>query len=817
MFAVIDGKKIEFSSIDTILSVATANGINIPTLCYDKRFPHYTACFICVVKDLKTGKLLPSCSSLISDGMEISSSSDEVKKYRKLALELLLSEHDADCFSPCKTSCPAGIDARDYILFAKNNDDVDGFLKVREKNPLVGVVGRVCPAFCEKDCSRNEIDEAVGIRLIKRSLGDAIYDKRDAELFEKEKGLIKKASASKKIAIIGGGPAGLSCAYYLCLNGHKPVIYDENKELGGMLRYSIPEYRLPRKALDKEINSIMRLGVEAKMQVRVDKTKLEELKNIYDAVVVCVGTWKESAIGLDEQKFNNVHSALSFLKRVSLGEKIVPGKRAVVIGGGNSAVDSARTLLRLGFNDVGLYYRRTREQMPADHVEIEEALHEGVRLYELVAPVELKDKKISFNVMELSCELDSSGRKKVCETGKKIEKDFEILVYAIGQKAETDILSVEGIIPCGDAKNGATTVIEAVADGRRVAYGLEKTFNDELSFYSQREKGALSKTLPSYEKTDRNKAVTRDVSNRIKDFGEAELGFTPSGCVKEAERCINCGCGAIEDCSLRDLSVEYGADPVRYKADLSTGGEKAFVDDTTKLLIHEPSKCIKCGTCVRVCKNIAGVTALSFIGRGFNSKIAAGPTASINESTCILCGMCIDSCPTGALLENTDAVIRSGVKEEVKECEGCILKCKIRYGFSNGKVFRARSYDTPICSVGRWGWVDGYKRAANYYSGNVSDKRIDLHSLNVQSSEVLKKADLVVCLTYDPSKDNPRVAYELKIIKDSGISVMLVQDLTGVDLSKASYPVVIFSYFTVPRLDELRRFSAVIPVYYQRS
>ncbi|HOW17225.1 MAG TPA: 2Fe-2S iron-sulfur cluster-binding protein, partial [bacterium] len=153
MFVIIDGKKIEFSSVCTIMELAEKNGIEIPSLCYDKRFPHYTSCFVCMVKDLRTGRFLPSCSANVVDGMEISTKDEEVIKYRKLALDLLLSEHDADCFSPCKTSCPAGIDVRDYIILAKNSSDLDGFIRIREKNPFVSVVGRVCPAFCEKDCS----------------------------------------------------------------------------------------------------------------------------------------------------------------------------------------------------------------------------------------------------------------------------------------------------------------------------------------------------------------------------------------------------------------------------------------------------------------------------------------------------------------------------------------------------------------------------------------------------------------------------------------------------------------------------------------
>lgn len=803
MYAVIDGKKIEFSKTDTILSVANNNGIEIPTLCNDKRFPHYTSCFICIVQDLKTGKLIPSCSASIYDKMEISTNNEEVRKYRKLALELLLSEHDADCFSPCKTSCPAGIDARDYILFAKDKKDLSGFLKVREKNPLVSIVGRVCPAFCQKDCSRNEIDETLSIRLIKKTLGDTVYQQHRMELFDIEKTLIKKLVTPKKVAIIGGGPCGLSCAYYLRMNGHYPTIYDENPALGGMLRYSIPEYRLPREILDKEIDSILQLGIEVKVSTKVDGTKLSELKKEHDAVVVCIGTWKESGLGLGEDKFSNVYSALSFLKIVSENKKTVSGKKAIVIGGGNSAVDSARTLLRLGFSDVSLSYRRTKEQMPASPEEVQDALKEGVKLYELVAPTELQNKKISFSVMELSCELDSSGRKKVCETGKKIEKEFDVLVYAVGQKAETELLSTQGVLICGDAKNGASTVIEAVADGRKAAFSLETCFIDELSFYSQRQSKTLPKELLSYAKLDQVHSIHRDPLERIKDFKEAELGFTPALCSNEAERCLNCGCGAIEDCTLRDLSIEYNAEALKYKDQRGTGGNTTFVDETTKYIIHEQSKCIKCGTCVRVCKNVAGVSAVSFIGRGFNSKIAAGPTESLIDSSCILCGMCIDSCPTGALLENTDHVVRSKITQELRECDLCELRCKLNYGISNGEVFRARSYDTPICFAGRWGWK--FKPC----------ELVDLKGLKIAKASELGVAKLIICLVKDQRTDNPRMKYELDKALERGAKVIFRTSLDMSDPEIEQDALVVIDYLETLKHYDLKGFR-VLPVYWTK-
>ncbi|HOW16611.1 MAG TPA: 4Fe-4S binding protein, partial [bacterium] len=356
----------------------------------------------------------------------------------------------------------------------------------------------------------------------------------------------------------------------------------------------------------------------------------------------------------------------------------------------------------------------------------------------------------------------------------------------------------EKVLLCGDAKNGATSVIEAVSDGRKLALSFCMS-NDELAFYSERQKGILVNDLSSYVSLKSHEAIHRLPEKRIKDFSEAELGFTELTCTKEAERCLDCGCSSIQDCSLRELSLEYKAEPYKFKVNGSTGGEKHFIDDSIGLFTYEASKCIKCGTCVRVCDKVAGVKAISFMGRGFDSKIASAPKSDINSSTCILCGMCIDSCPTGALVEHISDFKREQLKEEVRECDQCILKCKLLCVLDDkGTVIRARSYDTPICSIGRWG--------RGHYRGKTSNRTVDLSDLNVSGIEVLSKATSVLCLNYDPYKDNPRMAYELNKLSP--------EILNSKD---ASQTVVIFNYFDPPTKHELKTAFAIIPVYYSGS
>ena len=834
----IDKKQFEFIDGETVLQVARKNGIQIPSLCFDERFKPQTTCFICIVKDQKTNRIVPSCSVKALDGMSIITDDEEIRKYRKMALELLLSEHDADCFSPCKTSCPAGIDVRDYILFSREGQELDGFMTVRKKNPLVASVGRVCPAFCEDDCSRTNIDETVNIRLLKRYLADSVYDDLYEKLLLIERSAIAKPRSLKNIAIVGAGPAGLSASYYLRMAGHNVSLYDSNPELGGMLRYSIPSYRLPKEVLDKEINSITRLGVEVFNNYRVDVAELKKISQANDHVLLSIGTWKETPLGLEEGAYVNIVPAVSFLKNVYEKKTLSVGNEVVVIGGGNSAIDAARVCRRMGAK-VCLVYRRTRKEMPAHHFEIEDALKEGVELFELMSPFELIASKtngiarsIKFRKMIISDELDKSGRRKIKDTDDFKVFDFDTLVYAIGQKIEPELaeninsMGFKNVLLCGDARSGASTVIEAVADGRKAAEKILGNTKDELVFYSLREKGVLA--FSNYEKQERIIPKQLNASERIYNFKEVECPYAKDMAVKESERCINCGCSALDECELRKYSIDYNADPNKFKhisqddKRISTGIVPAFSDQSLKYMVHEPSKCIKCGKCISVCNDVAGAQALSFIGRGLEVVLSSNTKNIISESSCTLCGMCIDSCPTGSLAEYLPNSKWTGFEERIAECRGCYLKCNIKYAYSSKKIFRARSYDTPICSIGRWGWVDNYEHPEKYYTNKIKvNKKPLLDTNKIIDGDFLKLADIVLCLNYVESSDNPRLVYELDLLKEKGVSVLnlaITKEL--LDLNAYLRPVLVFNYFNyepellkslVDRIPNLN----LLPIYYK--
>jgi formate dehydrogenase major subunit len=809
MNILIDGKKYSFKENETILEVCKRNGINIPTLCFNKKFPPNSSCFVCIVEDLTSKTLIPSCSTNARDGMKISTDSDTVKKYRRMAIELLLSEHDANCFSPCKVTCPAGIDVRDYIMYQRNSDSLHSFLKIRKKNPFVTSIGRVCPARCENDCSRNVIDQNVDIRLIKRFVGDDVYKNKKEELLKIEKSLIKEKN-DMKVAIIGGGPSGLSAAYYFLLQGSKVEIFEREEFLGGMLRYSIPSYRLPKDILKTEIDSIINLGVKVHRNFNVDEKVFKKFKKDFDKVVIATGTWKDSTMRLGEENYENSMSALEFLKKVNKGDVLTFGKRVVVVGGGNSAIDSARTLLRLGL-DVSLIYRRTKKEMPALEHEITDAINEGVKLIELLSPNKLiieNDKLtgVSFEKMVLLDEKDQSGRNKIKGTGRFYNFNFDTLIYAIGQKKDNDFEIKDNVYICGDALTGASTAIEAIASGKKLVDSIFNNFN-ELSFCSKREDKLLKEK--KYEKKEKEKINLKDFKNSNDKFVEVEEGLKDINF--STQRCIDCGCEDIDFCKLRDYSIKYGAKEDTYKSK-NMKKVKYFVDDSMKYMTLNQSKCVKCGTCINVCEKEVGASAINFINRGLDVKVAGSINENLKESDCIMCGMCIDTCPTGAISESINDFNWNKGKTEIKKCDGCILECNLELIYDeSGRVARVRSHDTPICAIGRWGNTKDYKNLREIYKGKINNNLPSLEGFNILELKSLSNFSKIYVLD-DPKPLNPRMTYEMRKLKN----LEYVSDINSLVLK--SNDLVILNYFNLTSdvLEKLKNVS-IFPFFYRKK
>lgn len=327
----IDGKEVEAQQGQTILEVAEENGISIPTLCYHEEISKTTSCFLCMVKDKNTENYIPSCSVEITDGMDIDASSDDIFEMRQTALNLLLSEHTGDCEAPCTMACPAGIQIEEYLRAARKGDFLEALKIIKERLPLPMSIGRVCPRFCEQDCRRNVLDEtAVNINDVKRFVADKHYEDYLEELPKLK---------DKKVAIVGAGPAGYSIAYFLRLKGIRSDIYDKMPKPGGMLRYGIPEYRLPKDILDTELAHFDKMGgisVYCNQELGKD-IKLDKLKKEYDSVAVTIGSWTSRSMRTDGEEL--AEGGIDYLQKLALNDwkREDPGE-TIIIGGGNTAM-----------------------------------------------------------------------------------------------------------------------------------------------------------------------------------------------------------------------------------------------------------------------------------------------------------------------------------------------------------------------------------------------------------------------------------------------------------------------------------------------
>jgi NADH-quinone oxidoreductase subunit F len=470
--------------------------------------------------------------------------------------------------SPCENSCPLHMNIPRFLQLYKEGRLEEAFLSVILDNPLPASTGRVCQHPCDDRCRRAGIDESVNMRDVHRLIADEILL---TDRFETMVAMVRERRmepTGREVAVVGAGPTGLTCAYYLALFGHSVTVYDSRPAAGGMLRYALPEYRLPKQALDREIELIERLGVRFLFNVNVgEDITLNDIAHQYDAVFMGIGTWKEAWVYLPGTELAGVIPALPFLEAVSRDQEVPIGKSVVVIGGGNAAVDSARTARRLGA-DVTIVYRRERRDMPAIPEEIVAAEHEGAKIVYLAAPHRIVgDKDGTVRALEAvrtkPGEFDTSGRRRPVPTDEVVRFDCDTVILAVGEKVDPDFCRASGLTlkedgtivadrfsletsrerfyAGGDLITGASNVSNAMGYGKKAARNIDKRLMGAKRFSALTPEFVYVMEPPDPPgESGRHVPPELPAAQRVKSHTEVSLGLTPVAALEETSRCLRC-------------------------------------------------------------------------------------------------------------------------------------------------------------------------------------------------------------------------------------------------------------------------------------
>jgi len=704
----INGNTIVAEEGITILEAAGRSDIYIPTLCSVKGKNSEVPCELCCVEVDGRNGLVRACDTTIEEGMVITTDSAAITEHRQGRLSILAETHFGDCKAPCNLTCPGQINVQGYIAHVAKGQYEEAVRLIMERNPFPFSVGRVCPRFCETRCRRILVDEPVSINHLKRFVADwCMTNKIDLKI-DRDK------PTGKRIAVIGGGPSGLTAAFYLSRNGHDVTVFEGAPKLGGMLRYGLPEYKIPKDVLDYEISTILRTGISVKLNQRWGTDfNLQGLRDQgYDATLISIGAPVSEPLDIPGSSLSNVISAIDFLRDINSGKNIRYGRRAAVIGGNNVAMETARSLIRAGVETVTVIYPRTKTEMPANQRNIREAEKEGVQFLLMASPVQISpadngldvelmrmklgepDKRGirnpeaipgSSNIIQVDTVIHSLGQK-ACDnstfTGGSLEETLELTATNnIKANPRNFLTNHDGIYAAGDVTNGPRSVIQSVVAARRAAknihgqvMGVEKE-PAESRFNFTRGRAFDDVDLRNFEGIKvklREKMPERPPEISTQDFDEVKLGFTEKMALREAKRCLSCGCTAFERCDLKRLAEEHDINLNK----TGMGDKPVYAkDDSHPVILVDLNKCIYC----QRCKNSCDYKALELSAESFDEK---GRPVNISlkfNDKCVNCGECVDNCSTGALNKRDRLVPITN--EEVKEvrttCPYCGAGCQI--------------------------------------------------------------------------------------------------------------------------------------------
>ena len=532
--------------------------------------------------------------------------------------------------APCKVACPAHIPVQGYLKLAAQGRYEDALDLIRTENPLPAVCGRICNKRCEAECTRGGVDEAVAIDEVKRFIADHDLNQETRRIPKMVNQIGRPYT--EKIAVIGSGPAGLSCAYYLAKKGYPVTVFDRNPVPGGMLTLGIPNFRLEKDVLNAEIDIIREMGVEFKCGVEVGKdVTIRELRDEgYKGFYLAIGAQKSSPLGVKGDDLEGVYGGVEFLREVNLGGKPAIGKRCAVIGGGNVAMDVCRTAVRLGADETTIIYRRSEAELPADPEEVKEAMAEGVKFRFLCAPAEIvgengKVKQLMVEQMELG-EPDAKGRRKPVGTGKYEFIDVDSVISAIGQRVEwggldvgalqknkngtavADALTYQSgepdIFVGGDVYTGPKFAIDAIAAGKEAAISLHRyvhpgqtlTMGRDRRVYRELDKEHALISLGGFDTDHRQEPGYNET--KAKSFADPRMTFTEDQVRKECARCLGCGATKVDEylcigCGLCTTKCKFDAIHLKKVRDWHAGAFETMPIKVAEGLVKRTGKIIR--------------------------------------------------------------------------------------------------------------------------------------------------------------------------------------------------------------------------------
>lgn len=529
--------------------------------------------------------------------------------------------------APCKTACPAHIAVQGYIKMAAQGRYQDALKLIKQDNPFPAVCGSICNRRCEEACTRGNVDNPVAIDEIKKFIAEQELKAENRYIPPLRTRRHSLEPYPQKIAVIGAGPAGMSCAYFLANMSYKVTVFEKNAVPGGMLTLGIPSFRLEKDVVDAEIDVLRQMGVEFRCGVEVGKdvTIAQLREEGYKGFFLAIGAQKSAPIGVKGENLTGVFGGVDFLREVNLGNKPQVGKKVAVIGGGNVAMDVCRTAVRLGAKDVYVIYRRSQEEMPADPAEVSEAMEEGVKFRFLNAPAEIlgRNGKVSalrVEIMELG-EADEKGRRKPVGTGKFEELEVSSVIGAVGQKIDLGGIDAEGmeinpngtiaadavtlqtaqqdIFVGGDVYTGPKFAIDAIAAGREGAVSLHRFVNEGQSLtiarnrrrFIELDKNNVVLPIGSFDSAKRQ--IPAHDASKAKSFKDDRVTFTEEQVKKEASRCLGCGATEVDEnrclgCGLCTTRCEF--DAIHLSRDLPEASTMVKAEDKVKVLLPYVAK-----------------------------------------------------------------------------------------------------------------------------------------------------------------------------------------------------------------------------------